>query len=84
MPRKKSKLESLTADQIEEITEHSEKRSNVPLIKSSQVNMRLSEEILKKAKSLAKAQKLPYTTFLTKLLQEDIERLWSVFHKSAK
>ncbi|MCB9059964.1 MAG: hypothetical protein H6622_00410 [Halobacteriovoraceae bacterium] len=79
MAKRKSKLESLSSEQIEEITAHSEKRKDVPLIKSSQVNMRLSDEILKKAKSLAKAQKVPYTTFLTKLLKEDIERLWSVF-----
>ena len=77
--KKKTKLEQLTDEQIEDITQHSENRNNVPLIKASQVNMRLSEDLLGKAKKLAKAQGLPYTTFLTKLLKEDIERLWEVF-----
>ena len=45
--------------------------------------MRLSDELLKKAKDLAKVQNLPYTTFLTKLLKEDIDRLWSVYKKSS-
>lgn len=83
MKKTKSKLESLTNKQIEEITAHSEKRTDISLIKSEQVNMRLSEELLKKAKDLAKVQNLPYTTFLTKLLKEDIDRLWSVYKKSS-
>ena len=83
MSKNKSKLETLTDEQIEEITKHSEKRADITLIKSGQVNMRLSEDILKKAKDLAKAQNLPYTTFLTKLLKEDIDRLWAVYKKSS-
>ena len=83
MGKTKSKIESLSDQQIEEITEHSEKRSDVTLVNSGQVNMRLSEEFLEKAKDLAKAQNLPYTTFLANLLQEDIDRLWSVYKKTS-
>ncbi len=83
MGKTKSKLENLSDEQIEEITAHSEKRTNIALIKSGQVNMRLSEEILEKVKDLAKVQNLPYTTFLTKLLKEDIDRLWSVYKKTS-
>lgn len=79
--KKKSKVESLTSKQIEEITNKAEKRKNVPLVKSGQINMRVSEDLLRKAKRLARAQKMPYTTFLGKLLREDIERLWAVFDK---
>jgi predicted DNA binding CopG/RHH family protein len=83
MAKKKSKLESLTSQQIEEITTRAEQRDDVPLVKSSQVNMRLSEDILEKIKELAQAQNIPYTTFLTKLLKEDVDRLWSVYKKSS-
>ena len=82
MKKRKNKLESLSSKEIENITTHSEKRKNIPLVKSSQVNMRLTSDLLAKAKKLAKSQGLPYTTFLTKLLAEDIERLWGVFKKS--
>jgi predicted DNA binding CopG/RHH family protein len=79
---KKSKLESLSKKQIEEITKKAEGRDDIPLVKSQQVNMRLKTETLEKAKQLAKAQGVPYTSFLTKLLKEDIERLWDVFKKA--
>ena len=79
--KKKTKLESLSDRQIDEIIRHAEFRRDVPLIKSSQVNMRFNTEILAKAKKLAKAQGVPYTTFLARLLKEDIERLWGVFKK---
>jgi predicted DNA binding CopG/RHH family protein len=82
MKKRKSKLERLTQKQIEKITEHSERRRNVPLIKSTQVNMRMNQDVLEKAKKLAEAQGIPYTTFLTHLLVEDIARLWKVFNKT--
>jgi len=81
MKKRKSKLETLTSKQIDEITAQSEKRKDVPIIKSSQVNMRVTSDLLTKIKKLAKAQGLPYTTFLTQLIAEDIERLWGVFKK---
>jgi predicted DNA binding CopG/RHH family protein len=82
MKRKKSKLESLTSEQIEEITNKTEIRKNIPLVKTNQVNMRIDNNLLSKIKRLAVSQGLPYTTFIAKLLKEDIERLWSVYKKS--
>ena len=75
----KSKLESLTAQQIESITKLAESRRDVPLMTSKQVNMRLSPEVISRAKRLAETQGKPVTTFLASLLKEDIERLWKVF-----
>ena len=77
-----SKLEKLSKEQIEEMTERAEGREDVPLVKSQQVNMRLKSDTLEKAKKLAAAQGIPYTSFLTQLLKEDIERLWGVFKKA--
>ncbi len=78
----KSKLESLSTEQIENITKRAEGRNDVPLLSSKQVNMRLSPETLNRAKRLAEAQGKPVTTFLASLLREDIERLWKVFGKT--
>ena len=77
----KSQLERLTTDQIEAITARAERNSNVPRVTSQQVNMRLDGETLIRAKKLAVAQGVPYTSYLTQLLREDIERLWKVFKK---
>jgi len=45
--------------------------------------MRLSKDILDKGKKLAKVQGIPFTTYLTRLLKEDIDRLWDVFKKAS-
>lgn len=82
MSTKKSRLESLTGEQIKRITNSVEKRRDIPLVTSRQVNMRLDAEILEKVMKLAKAQGLPYTTFLARLLREDIDRLWQVYKKT--
>lgn len=82
MKGKKSYLEQLSETQIEEITSRAEKRRNVPRIASQQVNMRLDGETLGRAKKLAQTQGVPYTTYLTHLLKEDINRLWKVFKKT--
>ena len=80
--KEKSKLESLSEGQIEAITKQAESRRDVPLMTSKQVNMRLSPEVLSRAKRLADAQGKPVTTFLASLLKEDIERLWKVFGRT--
>ena len=80
----KSKLETLTSKQIEEITRAADKRKNVPLVQSKQVNMRLDAEHLERGKQLATAEGVPYTTFLTRLLREDIDRIWRVFKGTTK
>ena len=82
MKTRKSQLERLTDDQIEKITARAEKSKNVPQVTSRQVNMRLDGETLARAKKLAVAQGVPYTSYLTGLLKEDIERLWQVFKKA--
>jgi predicted DNA binding CopG/RHH family protein len=84
MKQKKSLLESLSSKQIEAITQSAEKKKNVPLVKSQQVNMRMDSEHLEKAQVLAKLQGIPFTTFLTQLLREDLDRLWSVYNKAKK
>lgn len=84
MKKKKSVLEKLSSKDIEEITSAAEKKKNIPLVKSQQVNMRLDSDHLERAQTLAKLQGLPYTTFLTQLLCEDLDRLWSVYKKAKK
>jgi predicted DNA binding CopG/RHH family protein len=84
MKKKKSVLEKLSSKEIEEITSTAEKKKNVPLVKSQQVNMRLDSDHLERAQTLAKLQGLPYTTFLTQLLCEDLDRLWNVYKKAKK
>ena len=78
----KSKLETLTKDDIEVITQLADKKKNVRLIKSTQVNMRIDQASLSKIKILAKKIGVPYSSFMAKLLLEDIERLWSVLKKT--
>jgi len=82
MKKNKSLLETLTPHQIEKITAHAEKRTDIPQVTSQQVNMRLDGETLGRAKKLAESQGVPYTSYLTRLLKEDIERLWEVFKKT--
>lgn len=81
MKARKTKLESLTSAQIEKITVNASKKKRVPLVISNQVNMRLDPGTLEKVKKLSQAQGVPYTTFLARLLKEDIDRLWSIFGK---
>lgn len=82
MKKNKSKLESLSKKQILEIEKRAEARTDVPTLRSQQVNMRLKAETLEKAKKLAATQGVPYTSFLSKLLKEDIDRLWNVYKKA--
>jgi len=82
MKTKKSRLETLTKRQIESITERAEARSDVPVVSSKQVNMRVNDALLGRIKQLAAAQGLPFTTFLGRLLKEDIDRLWRVYKKA--
>lgn len=83
MKPKKSKLESLTKKQIESVTRHAEKRDDIPVVTSKQVNMRVNNELLSRIKVLASAQGVPFTTFLGGLIREDIDRLWKVYKKAS-
>lgn len=82
MKSPKGKLEQLSTEQIDTITRTAEKKRNVPLVRSRQVNMRLDSEHLERTKRLAAAEGVPYTSFLARLIREDIDRLWRVFQKS--
>ncbi len=77
----KSILASLTNADVDVITKHAENRTDVPLVASKQVNMRLNPETMARARKLAAAQGKAVTTFLANLLHEDVERLWSVYKK---
>ena len=66
---------------IENITRTAEKRNNVPLVKFEQVNMRIDPVHLERLKLLAKKCGEKYTTLLTRLLIEDIDRIWSLSRK---
>ena len=81
----KTKLQSLSSAQIKKITALANQKKNVPLISSvsKQVNMRVESSTLDKIKKLAQIQGLQYTTFLTRLLKEDIDRLWAIYDKTA-
>lgn len=79
--RSKSSLATMTSADVDLITKHAENRTDVPLVASKQVNMRLNPETMARARRLAAAQGKPVTTFLANLLNEDVERLWSVYKK---
>ncbi|MFZ4405408.1 MAG: hypothetical protein ACOYOK_15015 [Pseudobdellovibrionaceae bacterium] len=78
MKKSKTSVNSLTDIQYQKIMDKVSKRKDITLLKSEQVNMRLSRDILFIAKALAKKAKKPVTTFLTELLVEDLKRIWSV------
>ncbi len=75
---KKISVTNLTDKQFEDIMEQVSKRTDVPLLKSEQVNMRLSPDIVYMARQLAKKAGRPVTSFLAELLTEDLRRLWKV------
>ncbi len=76
--RKKSSVNDLTDEQFNEIMAKVSRRKDIPLIKSEQVNMRLSPTVVNMARHLAKKAGRPLTTYLAELLSEDLERLWKV------
>jgi predicted DNA binding CopG/RHH family protein len=73
---KKSILEKLSPQEIESITKKIAKKKDIPLVKSKQINMRLSPDIMARAKKLALLEGRPVTSYLASLLKQDIERLW--------
>lgn len=71
-------VNDLTKNDFEEIMDKASKKKKVPMIKSEQVNMRLTPDILKIAKELSKRSSKPMTTFLSELLVEDLKRIWKL------
>lgn len=78
MKKKVLSVNDLTKEDFEEITKAAKKKKNVPLIRSQQINMRLTEDLVKMAKVLAKRAGKPTTTFLSDLLREDLLRIWKL------
>jgi predicted DNA binding CopG/RHH family protein len=82
MKKKKSLLETLTYEEIEEITRKADAKPITHIINNEQVNLRVSPEYLKRIKTLAELEGLPYSTFVKKLLLADIDQLWSIHQKT--
>lgn len=78
MKKKVLSVNDLTKEDFEEITKAAKKKKNVPLIRSQQINMRMTEDLVKMAKVLAKRAGKPTTTFLSDLLREDLLRIWKL------
>lgn len=76
--KKKTSVNSISDKDFQEIMDKVSTKKNVPLIKSEQVNMRLSPSVIFMAKKMASKAGKPLTTFLSELLIEDLERLWKV------
>jgi predicted DNA binding CopG/RHH family protein len=76
--KKKISVNTISDKDFQEIMGGVIAKKNVPLIKSEQVNMRLSPSVILMAKKLALKAGKPLTTFLSQLLIEDLERLWKV------
>ncbi len=57
------------------------KRTDIPLIKSKQLNMRLTPDLIFIAKNLAKKAGKPMTAYLAELLRENLQRLWKIYAK---
>lgn len=78
----KSKLEKLTAKEIEAITRKTRRKSNVPLVVSKATQISLDERLNAKVEVLSNAQGVPAKKFVTTLLREDIDRLWKIYKKA--
>jgi len=83
MKKKKIKLSNLTSDQIEAIAKQAEKRTNIPLVKSKQINMRIDPVHLERIQIIAKQCGEKPTALMTRLLFEDINRLWKVYKRAS-
>ena len=79
MKKKKLVIDTLTSEDIEKITKNIGKKKKVPMIKTETLDITLDKEFAVKARKIARSQKIPYTTFISKLIQEDIERLWMIY-----
>ena len=78
----KSKLEKLTAKEIDLITQKAGKKKIVPLLVSKPTQFSLDEELDSKIKVLSISQGVPAYKFVLNLLREDVDRLWKVYKKA--
>lgn len=75
---KKLSVNNLSDSQFEEIMDRVAQRTDIPHLKTEQVNMRLSPDVMRMAKRLAKKAGRPFSTFLAELVTEDLRRIWRV------
>lgn len=78
MKKKTLSVNDLSTKDFNEIMSAVKKKKNVPLVKSQQINMRLSNDLVEMAKVLAERAGKPTTTFLSDLLREDLVRIWKL------
>ncbi len=78
----KSKLEKLTAGEIEAITRKTRRKNNIPLLVSKPAQIFLDEELNSKLEVLSNAQGVATNKFVATLLKEDVDRLWKLYRKA--
>ncbi len=72
----KSKLEKLTASEIEIITRKSIRKKNVPLMISKTPRIALDGNLTHKIEVLSSAEGVSSDTLVNRLLKDDVNRLW--------
>jgi predicted DNA binding CopG/RHH family protein len=78
MKKNNLSVNKLTNEDFDEIMAAVNKKKKVAVVKSEQINMRLSPDVIEVAKKLAKRAGKPTTTFLSDLLKEDLLRIWKL------
>ncbi len=78
----KSKLEKLTAKEIESITRKTMRNKRVPLVVSKPTQVSLDERISAKVEVLSSAEGVSTDKFVNKLLKDDVERLWKKYRRA--
>ena len=78
----KSKLENLTAREIETITRKTMRKKNVPLVVSKSPQISLDKTTSAKVEVLSSALGVPTERFVNELLKENVNRLWKKYRKA--
>lgn len=78
----RSKLEKLTAKEIEAITKKTRKNRKTPLVISRTPQVILDQDLNAKIEVLSAAQGVSSDKFVQELLKEDVDRLWRVYKKA--
>lgn len=78
MAKRNPSVNQLSDDDFREIMSAVDKKKKLPVVKSEQINMRLSPDMVTVAKELARRAGKRTTTFLADLLKEDLLRIWKL------
>ena len=78
----KSKLEKLTAKEIETITRKTMQSRNVPLVVSNLAQICLDKKLSAKVEVLSSAQGVPTERVVNQLLKENVDRLWKKYRRA--